>query len=380
MAKKLSDSFTLKESDLDADIHIINTCAVTSVANRKAKNLVKRLVKQSQNSKIFVIGCGVRADLLKYDDERIIVLDNKKEDISSIIKDLYDLDVFLDPKSPLSVFRTRVFVKIQEGCDSFCTYCIVPYLRGREYSRKISDIVLEIKELEQSGVEEVVITGTAIGKYENGLFELLKVIFKETTSIRVRLSSLRPSEITKNILCLIRDNRLCPHLHVSFQNGSDRILKLMGRHDYIGEDLLQLRKNLDEIFGDKQIFLAADIIVGFPTETEEDFQKTLEILKKAKMTYLHVFPYSSRPKTPAATMTQVSSSEIKYRKDILNDLSNKNFDIALNNMIGKTVDIVWENKYGRTANYFKVESLNDKKTRKMLVHSVNEGVLQVVSQ
>lgn len=390
IAKDLANNFNLKESDLTADIHIINTCAVTSVATRKAKNLIKKILKTSDNSKVFVIGCSVRADSITYkDNNRVVILDNKKTNMSSFIKQLYgidDLNSFVESQKPLSVFRTRVFVKIQEGCDSFCTYCIVPYLRGRENSRKIYDIISEIQELEKLGVEEVVLTGTAIGKYSYGLFKLLVAIIDETSTIRVRLSSLRPNEITKKIIELMKNNRICPHLHVSFQSGSDRILKLMGRKDYNAKELLRVRRDIDEVFKIKtekenigeNIFLAADIIVGFPTETEEDFKETVSILEQTKMTYLHVFPYSPRPKTPAASMKQVQSTFVKQRKDILNKLSNKNFDIALNNMIGKTVDIVWENRYGRTDNYFKVESLNNKKTRKMLVNSVKNSILQVV--
>jgi threonylcarbamoyladenosine tRNA methylthiotransferase MtaB len=279
-----------------------------------------------------------------------------------------------------SVFRTRAFIKVTDGCNNFCSYCIIPFVRGPEKSRELSDIIEEVSKLEEEGVKEVVITGINTGNYNMGIENLLKHLLKFSTIPRIRVSSLRPSKISSELIDIMQNERICPHFHVSLQSGSDKILKLMNRLDYNSKDFLD---KLQSFYFKTQLrnpFIAADVIVGFPGEDGGSFNETLSVLAEAPVNKLHVFVFSPRPGTKAFAMSRGDSKENRRRRDMLLEFSDKRYLQALKNMINKEVKILWEkNNVGRTENYYPVlGSAKSNTIQKSLVRGVDENKLQLL--
>ena len=283
-------------------------------------------------------------------------------------------------KSSLTLFdksessKTRVFVKIQDGCNGFCAYCQIPYARGASRSVQPSKVVEEIKRLSDEGVQEIVFTGIHIGDYGKDLdeyqdyknppfVEILHKIISDTNISRIRISSLEPAEFTPDLAALMQENQIfCDHLHLPLQSGSDRILKLMNR-EYDKERYYQSIEMARKIF--KNPFLGADVIPGFPGETDADFEETFEFIKKCDLTALHVFPYSKRPNTAAIRMpNHVDPKIIKERSQILREYSKEKLSQYYRMHIGKEVEVLWEadkDSSGRliskTTNYLNVAAL-----------------------
>jgi len=267
--------------------------------------------------------------------------------------------------------NTRAVIKIQDGCDRFCSYCIIPYARGRVRSRKQEKIVREIEEIATKGISEVVITGIHIASYgkdfnePNALLELLDKINKITGIQRIRLGSLEPTLITKQwVENLKKIDKICNHFHLSMQSGCNETLKRMNRR-YTVEEMLHAIEILRDTY--KDVALTTDIIVGFPGETEQEFLETYETLKKIKFYKIHVFPYSKREGTKAATMpNQVPEEKKQERSKILLQLSDNEEKNFLKNYVGKKVKVLWEEKTGEfikghTANYMVVKDKKEKK-------------------
>ena len=325
------NGYTIVDFDDDADIYIINTCSVTNESDKKSRKMINRAKKNNKDAIVIVMGCysQVNADSINAD----IILGNKdKSKIIEIIEEykktkenkkiIYDLAKVDFEKMEITKFEnhTRAFVKIEDGCNAFCSYCIIPYVRGRIRSKAFNDVISEVTKLVEDGYKEIVLTGIHTGKYGidigTSLEELLEELVKIPNIYRIRLSSIEINELTSGIIKLLKENKvMAKHLHVPLQSGSDKILKLMNRR-YNKETFLNIISVLKEI---PDISLTTDLIVGFPNEGEEEFNETISTLKEIGFTKIHTFPYSKRKGTPAADMdNQVDSRITKERvHDIL---------------------------------------------------------------
>ena len=274
--------------------------------------------------------------------------------------------------------KIRAVIKVQDGCNQFCSYCIIPYARGRVRSRKIDSIIKEIEQIAQKGIKEVVITGIHLASYgkdfeENiGLIDLLEEINKIDGIVRIRLGSLEPKIITEEFMQrLIKLEKICHHFHLSLQSGCDNTLKRMNRK-YTTSEFEEIVQRLRKYYND--VILTTDIIVGFPGETEEDFETTYNYLKKINFYKMHVFPYSPRKGTVAAKMPDQIQGDVKERRSKkLIELSNENQKQYNQNLIGKDVEVLFEEKNkegyykGHTQNYILVEFKTDEEVENKIV-------------
>lgn len=349
-----------------ADIYIINTCAVTSEAEKKSRQSVAKMVKLNPDCKIFVIGCASQNNaeqFKKYANVKFIKGVASKTDIVGLIEKegvfVEELPLTYQKTDFAKITKTRQTIKIQEGCNNFCSYCLVPYLRGRSRSRDVDDIVAEVVECKDK-VNEIVLTGIDISSYgkNNGssLGELIKII-DEQADVRLRIGSLEVNVIDDKFLQIVSGcKNFCPHFHLSLQSGSDSVLKKMNRH-YTTEQYLQKVELIRKYFPDAGI--TTDIIVGFPEETDQMFEETCEFAKKVAFSDIHVFPYSVRKGTVAEKMKQVNDNVKKQRAEDLTEIKLKLKKEFLSKYIDKQVQILTEDidgDYiaGYTANYIKV--------------------------
>lgn len=389
IASSLSNnaSFEIIEGVLCADVHVVNTCTITSSSDAQARNLIRKIDKNNKGALVLIIGCSVRSNMELYtsmfselNNNRFLAMDNLKEDIISCLeKELSEK--ILDTKITFPVFRTRAFIKITDGCNNFCSYCIVPFVRGRERSKPITEIVEEVNAMIVKDVKELVITGISIGDYSFGLESLLKELLISTKNVRFRISSLRPSKISDQLIELMDDKRICPHLHLSLQSASNRVLNLMNRHDYTSEYFFERITSFYNKLRHRNPFIAADIITGFPGEGDKDFLDTMEILNNVPINKLHVFEFSPRPGTKAFEFKRENGSEVRKRRNTLLEFSEKRHIRSLNDMIGKFVEILWEKEnIGHTENYHQVEGTgypNTLETAKIKSVNLNKQILQL---
>lgn len=350
-----NNNYTVVDFEDKADIYIINTCSVTNESDKKSRKMINRAKKNNPAAIIIVMGCYSQVNAEDIDVD--IVLGNKdKSKIVEIIEEyiktkqkkkiIYDLTKVEFEKMEITNFdsHTRAFVKIQDGCNAFCSYCIIPYVRGRVRSKDPEDVIKEVTTLVEKGYKEIVLTGIHTGRYgtdiNTNLEELLNKLVNIPNIYRIRLSSIEINEITPGIKELLKENKvMAKHLHIPLQSGSNKILKLMNRR-YNKEEFLSMVDNLRDI---PDISLTTDLIVGFPNEGEEEFNETIDTLKKIGFTKIHTFPYSKRKGTPAATMdNQVSPEEKKKRVHRILDLSNKYEHNFYESKIGKIYDGVVE--------------------------------------
>ena len=349
------NNYTIVDFEDKADIYIINTCSVTNESDKKSRKMINRAKKNNKDAIIIVMGCY--SQVSPEEIEADIILGNKdKSKIIEIIEDymrtkerkkiIYDLTKVEFEKMEITKFEnhTRAFVKIQDGCNAFCSYCIIPYARGRVRSKNCADVINGVTKLVEDGYKEIVLTGIHTGRYgidiNNSLEELLEELVKIPNIYRIRLSSIEINEITPKIIKLIKENNvMAKHLHIPLQSGSDKILKLMNRR-YTKEEFINMVNNLKEI---EDISLTTDLIVGFPNETEEEFNETLETLGIIGFTKIHTFPYSKRKGTPAASMDNQIEPEIKKERvhKVLEISNNSELNYYKNN-IGKEYDGVVE--------------------------------------
>lgn len=345
-----------------ADAYILNTCTVTHIADRKCRQSLRAARRLSPQALIVATGCYANRDdseLWDLPDLDLIMKNENKASLPEIIVQRLGatgLDARIE-----SGRRTRAFIKAQDGCNRRCAYCIVPLVRGKEKSLTADAIVAEINARADEGFKEIVLTGTEIGSYSsNGLAlnGLLERILAETQIERLRVSSLQPYEITPELLTLWNDRRLCPHFHISLQSGSDDVLKRMKR-GYSTSDYQKAATLIRKASTGTAI--TTDIIVGFPAETDAEFQETLDFCGKMRFARIHVFPYSARPGTAAASMTgQVNAKVKKERAAMMLSLSKENARDFLSSQLNRTADVLWEQKSaarvwsGYTTNYARV--------------------------
>ena len=338
-----------------ADIYIINTCSVTNESDKKSRKMINRAKKNNSEAIIAAVGCY--SQVSSDDIEADIILGNKdKSKIVEILNDfirdreskkiIYDLSSVEFEKMEISHFdnHTRAFVKIQDGCNAFCSYCIIPYTRGRVRSKNKEDVIEEVSRLVKDGYKEIVLTGIHTGRYgidiNSSLYELLCELVKIPNIYRIRLSSIEINEITPEIIELYKNNKIMArHLHVPLQSGSNKILKLMNRR-YNKEEFMNMIDKLREI---EDISLTTDLIVGFPNETDDDFEETMDTLKKIHFTKIHTFPYSRRHGTVADKMDGHISGDIKKKRvhEVI-ELSNEYENEYYKSKISKVYDGVVE--------------------------------------
>ena len=363
-----------------ADIYIINTCTVTNISDKKSRQIIRRAKHTNKNAIVAAVGCYAQVAKDKLEDipEIDLVLGtSEKNNIVKYVEDFFSSkeaieevsDVmhqseFLDFGSVTYTEKTRAVIKIQDGCDRFCSYCIIPYARGKVRSRKIESIVKEVEQITQEGIKEIVITGIHIASYGKdfkdgtSLIDLLEAINQVSDLKRIRLSSIEPTIITEEFMeRLIKIDKLCPHFHLSLQSGCNETLKRMNRK-YTAEEFEKCTELLRKNYPDSA--LTTDIIVGFPGETEEEFKQTYKFLSKIKFYQMHVFKYSPREGTKAAVMpNQISPEKKEERSRMLIELSHKNEAEYKQKFINKTVEVLFEQPegdyiIGHTPNYLKV--------------------------
>ena len=338
-----------------ADVYVVNTCSVTNESDKKSRKMINRAKKNNSEAIIVVMGCY--SQVSSDDIEADIILGNKdKSKIVEILNDfirdreskkiIYDLSSVEFEKMEISHFdnHTRAFVKIQDGCNAFCSYCIIPYTRGRVRSKNKEDVIEEVSRLVKDGYKEIVLTGIHTGRYgidiNSSLYELLCELVKIPNIYRIRLSSIEINEVTPEIIDLYKNNKIMArHLHVPLQSGSNKILKLMNRR-YNKEEFMKMIDKLREI---EDISLTTDLIVGFPNETDDDFEETMDTLKKIHFTKIHTFPYSRRRGTVADKMDGHISGDIKKKRvhEVI-ELSNEYENEYYKSKISKVYDGVVE--------------------------------------
>jgi len=298
-----------KQSEIDrADFLILNACSVTQFATNKSINIINKY-KTNKNGKIVVMGCLDKKFLNKVD----YVVKNK-ENVFAELKSKFKLVKLARPLKGPDITRNRAQIKIQTGCDNFCSYCIIPYFRGKPRSFTTSQIIKEIKATEKKGINEIVLTGVNICKYKSGgldLTGLVKNILAETKIPRIRLGSLDPALIDFKFINLFKNKRLMPSWHLSLQSGSNNILKSMNRK-YTTQQYFDLTKKALKI--NKNFLFTTDVIVGFPGETKKNFQETIKFVRNVRFLKIHVFPYSIRPNTKAGLMTDQIPENIKKQR------------------------------------------------------------------
>lgn len=357
-----------------ADLYIINTCTVTGRADASCRQVIARAVRQCGTAPVVVVGCYVDAEpakIARLDGVDLLIANSRKASIVEILKsnfpELFESEVATGPITGINEFynHNRAWIKIGDGCNQRCAYCIVPAVRGALTNRHHEEILGEIKNILAGGFNEIVLTGVHIGQYAcqhiNSLTGLIEFILRETMVARLRLSSIEPQEITPELIRIISDNRsrICGHLHIPLQSGSDRILQLM-RRPYKQFDYLELIERVKTKI--IRCTIGADIIVGFPGESVDDFRETVKVAESGFLDYMHVFSYSDRPGTEASNMKgKVDSRTIKERNATLRDISERNYLRALEREPGREISVISEHRsdeknryWGITDNYLKV--------------------------
>ncbi|MCF0126730.1 MAG: tRNA (N(6)-L-threonylcarbamoyladenosine(37)-C(2))-methylthiotransferase MtaB [Clostridia bacterium] len=375
------DGYEQVDSEDYADVYVINTCTVTHMSDRKSRQYIRRMKKKNPNAIIAVVGCYSQVspeEILEIEEVNLVMGTNERRTIvdeikklevvegdkkASTVDDIMKVRAFEEIEISQSNGRTRAFMKIQDGCDRFCTYCIIPYARGGKVrSRDMESIVNEAKTLAENGYEEVVLTGIHVASYGKDLKEentnLLDVI-KRVNEIdgikRIRTSSVEPILFTDEFVNEVSNmEKVMPHYHLSLQSGCDETLKRMNRR-YTTVEFRQIVNRIRRYYDN--VALTTDIIVGFPQESDEEFEVTYKFLEEIKFYKIHVFKYSPRKGTKAAIMEgQIDGNKKEQRSQNLIELSNKNEKIYNKNYIGKEVEILIEEEKdgsyrGHTKNY-----------------------------
>ena len=388
MAQKfIEHGYEVVEFDEYADVYIVNTCTVTNVADRKSRQMLRRAKEINKDATLVACGCYAQVakdELKKIPEIDLIIGNNEKNDIIQIVENhisqkgaedlvsdvMYKLD-YVELGTTTYTEKTRAVIKVQDGCDRFCSYCLIPYARGHIRSRKIENVIEEIKKVVEEGINEVVITGIHIASYgrdfkgENiGLIDLLEEINKIQGLHRIRLGSIEPTIITDEFVeRLSKLDKICDHFHLSLQSGCTETLKRMNRR-YTTEEFRDVTKRLRSKFPNAA--LTTDIIVGFPGETDDEFNTTYEFLKEIAFYKMHIFKYSQRKGTKAAVMPNQVDGKIKEeRSKKLIELSNENEYNYNKKYIGKQVEVLFEEREGEylkghTTNYIVVKHKTDK--------------------
>lgn len=397
--------YTIVDFNQPADVYIINTCTVTNMADRKSRQMLHKAKAQNENAIVVAVGCYAQAAgeaLLEDVAVDIVVGNNRKKDIVRILEEykkehsVTDALIDINHTSEYETLtlqktseHTRAYIKIQDGCNQFCAYCIIPYARGRVRSRNMEDIEAEVKALAHMGYKEVVLTGIHISSYgidleKVDLLSLLETLNKIEGLERIRLGSLEPRIITEEFvsrICTMK--KICPHFHLSMQSGCDATLKRMNRHYTCGEYYEKceiLRKHYD------RVAITTDVIVGFPQESEEEFQESRSFVEKVKFYETHIFKYSKREGTNAAKMQgQIPEPEKTRRSGILIELGRKHKKEFLEYYLGKEIEILIEEEIslegktvqvGHTREYMKAVVETEEKLHNQIVRAKVTGIYQ----
>ncbi len=379
--KFIDKGYEVVKFDEVADVYIVNTCTVTHLSDRKCRQMLRKTKKINPNSILIAMGCYAQSAQQKVREEvkevDIIVGTNRRSELVEIVEKYNSEEIFSDPLSDIMEVdkfeeltissmndHTRVYLKIQEGCNNYCTYCIIPYVRGKIRSRQPENVLAEAVRLTNSGFKEIILTGIHVASYgkdlkNTSLIELLAKLDKIDKIDRIRTSSIEPIVVTNDFINVISNsNKICKHFHLSLQSGSDSVLQRMKRK-YTTSQYLESVSALRKLWPD--VAITTDIIVGFPGETEEEFQETITFIKKVEFAQIHLFPYSPREGTVAAKMEnqvspQIKEERLKIIKEIELALRNKFLDLSIN----ETVEVLFETSengkaIGYTSNYLKVE-------------------------
>lgn len=363
-------------TDDRADIYIINTCTVTNTSDSKSRKTINKIIRENKDAVIVAMGCFIQANPT-YNEEGIsIILGNHdKSKVVDLVEEylkthrqIKNISTKLDQEFEDMYIenmnsQTRAFVKIQDGCENYCSYCIIPFVRGKCRSKNKDLVLKEIKELVKNNYHEIVLTGIHTGHYgvdiNTSFVDLLKEIIEIPNLDRLRISSIEITELTSEFLDLLKStNIIVDHLHIPLQSGSDTILKLMNRK-YLTKDYEEIIKKIRDIRPD--ISITTDLIVGFPNETDELFEETKEFIKKIKFSKIHVFPYSARKGTKASVMpNQVSSIDKKKRVIEIIKLSEELEKDYMKKFIDKELEVLIETNHdnysiGHTGNYLQVK-------------------------
>jgi threonylcarbamoyladenosine tRNA methylthiotransferase MtaB len=384
--------------DQVADVYVINTCSVTHLGEKKSRQIIRRAIRLNDKAVVAVAGCyaqvspeeieaieGVKVIVGTQDRHRIVDLVEKAANSISpvnVVKNIMNAEHFEDIPLFDTPGRTRAFLKIQEGCTNFCTYCIIPYARGPLRSRPLESIITESEKLIGAGFKEIVLTGIHLGAYGRGmegnitLVDAVKAVLSRDGLTRLRLGSLESIEISDELITIMQqDDRLCDHLHLPLQAGDDTILKAMNRH-YTLAEYRQLINNIKMSI--PSIGISTDIIVGFPGETREMFENALQFVEKMNFSRMHIFPYSRRSGTPAAEFSeQVSEDEKKYRVNKMQELADRKAVEFQEQFLNKQLDVLFEIENqkdsaiidGLTGNYIRVY-VNGNKNMQGKIHKV----------
>ena len=405
MGQLLKDAgYAIVPFDVGADVYIINTCTVTNVADRKSRQMLHRAKKMNPDAVVVAVGCYVQTageNIWEDDSIDLVVGNNKKKDLVSILEAyekgcraeaLIDINHTKEYEQ-LSVSRqmehTRAYVKVQDGCNQFCSYCIIPYARGRVRSRAVEEIREEVVRLSDEGCQEVVLTGIHLSSYGvdlegTDLQSLIRLVQEIPGVQRIRLGSLEPRIVTEEFAEALRSvDKLCPHFHLSLQSGCDEVLKRMNRR-YTTEEYVRACRILRETFGEPA--LTTDVIVGFPGETDEEFGETEAFLKRIGFFQTHIFKYSRRKGTKAANMTGQIRESVKGERSRrlleLNVLQERRF---LERQTGQKVEILVEEameisgisyQTGHTREYCRAVFVSDEDLTGQIVQAVGEKVLE----
>lgn len=362
--------YTIASFDEDCDVYVINTCTVTNNSDKKDKKIINHV--RNSDSCVVVCGCFVESHKdYNFDGIDIVIGNHNKSNIVDLVEDyfinkkqikLIDNNImrvgFEDMEITTFESRTRAFVKIQDGCENYCSYCIIPFVRGRCRSKDKDKVISEITALVNNGYKEIVLTGIHTGNYGSDLgikfSSLLKEILEIPNLERLRISSIEITELDDEFFKLLNNPILCNHLHIPLQNGSNRILDLMNRK-YTKEEFYEIVKRIRSVRED--ISLTTDVIVGFPGETDDDFNENVDFIRKVGFSKVHVFPYSKRDGTKASRMdNQIDPNTKKKRTKQLLDISLELESNYYNSFIGKNEKVLIEKvldgySYGHTTNY-----------------------------
>ena len=390
-----------------ADVYVINTCTVTNMADRKSRQMLHRARKMNPNAVVVAAGCYVQAQGAKADDcIDIIIGNNKKKDLIAILDEHFAKIEEQEPQVELidiahtheyeemrvsrQAEHTRANVKVQDGCNQFCSYCIIPYARGRVRSRKMEDVLAEVHTLASNGYQEIVLTGIHLSSYgidtgEN-LLELIRAVHQVEGILRIRLGSLEPRIITREVAEGIAAlPKMCPHFHLSLQSGCNTTLKRMNRR-YTAEEYYEKCELLREVFDHPA--LTTDVIVGFPGETEEEFRESKAFLEKVNFYETHIFKYSRRQGTKAAEMKDQVPEPVKTeRSNQLIALGKVNKKAFEDRLIGQTVEVLMEEEIqrdgetwqiGHTREYVKVGRKTEENLANQLINVEIENRSQII--
>ena len=381
-----------------ADIYVINTCTVTNIADRKSRQMLHRARKMNPDAVVVAAGCYVQAQAEKQVIDPcidIVLGNNKKQDLLTALQayeeahgDLREVIDINHTKEYENLHltkqgeHTRAYIKVQDGCNQFCSYCIIPYARGRVRSRAKEDVVAEVTDLAKNGYQEVVLTGIHLSSYgidfenEDNLLSLIRAVHEIEGIKRIRLGSLEPRIITEEFVQAIAAlPKMCPHFHLSLQSGCNETLKRMNRR-YTSEEFYEKCEILRKYF--EKPALTTDVIVGFPQETEEEFETTYEFLKKICFYETHIFKYSKREGTKAAVMQGQIPEQIKAKRSArLIELGEKNRRAYEESFLGKTVEVLVEEKSdvngkemwtGHTKEYMKIALESEKNLQNCILN------------